>query len=204
GAATVREGAERRGIPALKIEVTARGAGWFRAPGILAMFPLGSAISSALPLSLGGQVLPCPAGVRARLCLAYVHRPVQRKRHFFEHAKEVPCVGMPSPKTGMADVVLTSPGPIFLCPEFRSCVTTRCKKFEILLIRHLVLIDRKCGHIHRLRFEFVIPTKCVRIVATRSQGDRASRDSNHGGERKARGPPLRRFLWEIFFSRKLF
>src|SRR5208337_860548 len=56
-----------QGVPAMKVEITELGVRRFAAPGVWASVSVKRAVGGAVPLGLGGERLPCPAGVGGRL-----------------------------------------------------------------------------------------------------------------------------------------
>src|SRR6266567_2005000 len=155
------EGIYRRGIPMAEIKIAEARTKLLVGPWILPFYPVVGSIGGAVPLLFARKRFTSPARVRHRLGMTHINWPVQRQRNFFEHRAVEPFHAHLAPEHRMRDCVRRLPFPIAIAPERFALIATGSHKIEVLPACHLVLINLKRGHVHRVSFVLVVPTEDV-------------------------------------------
>src|SRR5579863_4241292 len=78
------------GIPTYEIKVSVSGVGITITPWVSSLKVICGAVRRAMPLRLTWQRFSCPSGVRARLRMTGVHRPIEGQRKLIEHGPVIP------------------------------------------------------------------------------------------------------------------
>src|SRR5580704_1785051 len=156
----------RHGIPTSEIKVAERVCRLCAPPRICPLLAVWSGICGALPLGFRGQRLPCPAGIGFRFRLTHVDWPIQRQRDVLEHGAIQPLIALALPESGLRNSLTGFPVPGFIViliitvvPQLTRFVPTRADELEILLVRHLELIDGKRRDIDAVSFVLVVPAE---------------------------------------------
>src|SRR5216684_934698 len=162
--------AHRRGIPRFEIEISPRSARCFLAPGIATfLLAVRRAIRGAMKLRLRRQFAPQPLRISGGFGVAHVHRPLLRQAYLAEHRAINPQVAFAPPEHRMLDAFLRLPGPRFFSPERTVLVTTRLHEPQIIVIRHVVVLDGELILRNFMRAKFVVPPESVGLHALQPQ-----------------------------------
>ncbi|CAM5744639.1 hypothetical protein SHIRM173S_09046 [Streptomyces hirsutus] len=149
------------------------------APGIARRAVAGRVVPGGLlPLGLGGQSAPGPAGVRVRLVPAHVqHRLVGRHGLGRAEATPQPPPAVPAPEERGGDGVAADVGPALRGPPARLVVAAVLDERLVRRVRHRRCVDVERRHLAPVRRTFVVQRP--RLVRG-AHGERAARDEHFG------------------------
>ena len=137
------------------------------------MLSVGSAIGGALPLALRWEATSLPSARRLR-----PPRDSHRRASPAAAALRRTWCGTASDRrlvfqnTGWVIPRSTFQVQSSSVQKARVFIAAVRDELQILPIRHLILINLKCGHFHRVRFVFVVPAKCSRSAAASPESPR--------------------------------
>src|SRR5205823_15080656 len=133
-----------RGIPRFEIEVSRGRARGFLAPGVAPFLPaLWRSVRGTMKLRFGWQFTAKPLRICGGLGMAHVYRPLQGQAYLAEHAAINPEIAFATPKHRMLNAFLGLPSPSLVTPKSRVLVAPRLHKPQKIVIRYIVVVDRK-------------------------------------------------------------
>src|SRR5713101_5193950 len=169
----------RQWVPRFEIEISPGRTRRFFAPGITALpRALRCSVRGAMKLRFGRQFASQPVCIRCGFGVAHVHRPFLRQTNFAKHRPVNPEVAFAPPEHGMLDTFLCLPSPGLVIPKRTVLVTPGLHEPQKIVIRHVVIVDRKLVHSDFVRPKFVVPSEFIALSALQSQGSPSRRNIN--------------------------